>query len=99
MAFFWVTHRTIAYEARAQQVIDEYTDPHDRFHDQLQGLEWLVARSPSIGLAAQKDLPTQHLLYVSKGDAFAKTSDIWLLYSYDDETVTVHGFKVVSEDG
>ena len=94
MPFFWVTHRTITYDKAAQLVLDQFKDPHDRFHDQLMGIEWLLARTPNIGVSAQKDEPTRHVLYVSKGDDLAKTKDVWLLYSYDEEAVTVHGFKV-----
>lgn len=95
MTSLWVTLRTITYEKRAQDVLDQYTDPHDRFHDHIMGIEWLLARSPNVGVPAQKDDPTQLVLLVSKGDEFAQTRDIWLLYSYDDGIVTVHGVNVI----
>ncbi len=96
MAHLWVTHRTIIYEKQAQNVLDQYTDPHDRFHDQIMGIEWLLSRSPNVGVPAQKDEPTQFVLLVSKGDKLAQTNDIWLLYSYDDGIVTVHGINVIN---
>ncbi len=95
MTSLWVTLRTIAYEKNAQDVLDQFTDPHDRFHDQIMGIEWFLARTPSVGIPAQKDEPTDFLLYVSKGDSMAGTKDIWLLYSYDDGNVTVYGLNVV----
>jgi hypothetical protein len=95
MPFFWVTHRTITYDPLAQAVLDKFTDPHDRFHDQLMGIEWLLARTPNVGVSAQKDKPNENVLFVSKGDELANTKDVWILYSYDLESVTVHGFKVV----
>lgn len=98
MTSFWVTHRTIAYEKPAQDVLDGFTDPHDRFHDQIMGIEWLLARAPNVGVPAQKDDPTHFLLLVTKGDTLAKTKDIWLLYSYNDESVTVHAVKVVVDE-
>ena len=94
MTQFWVTHRTIVYDKRAQEVLDQSTDPHDRLHEQIMGVDWLLARTPNIGVPAQKETPTEFLLLVLAGDPLAGTKEVWLLYSYDDETVTVHGLNV-----
>ncbi len=94
MTTFWVTHRTIVYEKSAQEVLDQFTDPHDRFHDQIMGVEWLLSRTPNIGFPARKEVPAEYLLLVLNGDSLANTKNIWLLYSYDDETVAVHGLNV-----
>lgn len=94
VGFLWATHRQIAYDAPAQAELDKYTNPRDRLHDQLMGIEWLLCRTPQIGLARSKEQPTKFVLYVAKGDDLAKTSDVWLLYSYDDQAVEVHGVRI-----
>lgn len=94
MSSLWSTHRAIAYDAAAQTVVDGFTDPHDRFHDQLMGIEWLISRTPGIGVPATKEDRTKNVLAVFRGDELAKTTDVWFLYSYDDDTVSVHGVKV-----
>lgn len=95
MPFLWITHREVVYEPAARKILDQFTDPHDRFHDQLMGIEWLLARTPWIGVPATKEDRSKNVLYVCQGDDLAGTSDVWLLYSYDDERVTVQGINVV----
>lgn len=90
----WTAYREIHYEALAQAVLEKFEDPHDRFHDQLMGIEWLLCRTPSIGRPKSKDSPEAELLAVWKGNVHIGTNDVWLLYSFDDESVTVHGIKV-----
>ncbi len=94
MPFLWATHRTIVYEAVAQEEIDDFTDPHHRFHDQLMGVEWILARTPEIGTPATPDDRAKNVLLVFQGDELAGTTDLWLLYSYDEGEVIVHGLKV-----
>ena len=96
--FFWPTHRSVLYDHPAQAVLDQYTDPNDRFHHQIMGIEWLLCRTPQIGLPRSKNDITRFVLYVAKGNALAKTFDVWLLYSYDDESVCVHGVHVDGRD-
>lgn len=98
VGFLWATHREIAYDAPAQAVIDAYVDPSARFQDQLMAIEWLLCRTPQIGLPRIAQSPTQFVLHVAKGDALAKTNDVWLLYSYDDQKVIVHGVHIDGRD-
>ena len=95
MVVWWVTNRTISYEPAAQVVLDSFSNPHDRFQDQLMGLEWLLSRTPQVGVPATSDEKERFLLLVSKGDEAAGLGDIWILYSYDENVVTVHGFNLV----
>ena len=95
---FWDTHRTIAYEARAEAELARFTDPHDRFHDQVMGWEWLLARTPTVGKPAQKDEINKFVLLALRGDEMASTHEVWILYSYDAESVTVHALRVTDGD-
>lgn len=94
----WTAYRDIRYDAPAQDVVDSFTDPNDRFQDQLMGIEWLLCRTPGIGRPKQKDEPENNLLAVWKGNSSIGTFDVWVLYSYDDDCVTVHGIKVCNDD-
>ena len=90
----WSGYREIHYEASAQQVVDGFTAPNDRFQEQLMGIEWLLCRTPNIGRPKSKDVPNANLIGVWKGSARSGTFDVWVLYSYDDDCVTIHGMKV-----
>ena len=90
----WSGYREIQYEALAQSVVNGFTNPHDRFQDQLLGIEWLLCRTPSIGRPKSKDSPQTHLIGVWKGSERSGTFDVWVLYSYDDDCVTIHGIMV-----
>ena len=89
--------RTIAYNAPAQSEVDRFVDPDDRFQDQLMAIEWLLCRTPHIGRSRYKENPDEYLVYVVKEDTLAETSEVWILYSFDDDTVTVHGLKVLDD--
>ena len=89
--------RTIVYDDAAQSEIERFTDPHDRFHDQLMAIDWLLCRTPHIGRPRYKEDSNNFLVYVVKKDTLANTSEVWILYSYDDNTVTIHGLKVVDD--
>ena len=73
----WVTYRTVVYEEDAESELQKYTNPQDRFQDQLQGIEWLLARSPKVGRPAKPRLPTKNLIYVAKGNKLSSTNDVY----------------------
>lgn len=90
----WTTYREIHYADAANEILSTFTDPHDRFHDQLNGIEWLLCRTPGVGRPRSKEHPSRYLIAVWKGDNSIGTYDIWVLYSYDDDCVQVHAVKV-----
>jgi hypothetical protein len=98
VTFQWlVNYRTIVFEHPAEAEIGRFADPDHRFHEQLRALEWLLCRTPEVGLPRQKSEPEAFLVHVVKGDDLAKTSDLWILYSYDADEVTVHAMRSLHE--
>lgn len=91
----WVRFRTVVYDGIAQTTLDRQIALGDRTNEQMDGLEWLLSRTPEIGTPRQREKLNEHLLFVSRGDTVARTHDVWLLYSYDDQQVTIHGLKFV----
>jgi hypothetical protein len=86
----WPTYRTVVYDERAQGFIDANTVPGERFEDQWRGAEWLICRAPEKGLPRDKQVPTKFVVLVIAGSAEAGTKELWLLYSFEDNEVTVH---------
>lgn len=88
MATFWQQYRTIILDDCAQLFVDEHFETSNA---QWRGIEWLLARRPESGVPKSKNSPNEHLIYVVPCNETAKTKEVWLLYSFDESSVTVHG--------
>jgi hypothetical protein len=94
---FWQPYRTVVLDGRAQVFIDEHATPGARFAEHWDGIVWLLCRTPEIGRPRNRQVQTQFVIYVSAGSALAGTQDTWILYSYTDDEVIVHGVKMSDE--
>lgn len=90
----WTTYRTVVLEQRAQIFIDSHSKPDSRFEEQWEGVEWLLSRKPDCGLPRHAQEPNKYLLLVIAASALATTAELWVLYSYDDNNVTVHALAI-----
>ena len=86
----WSVYRDVALEPQAQTFVDGAVSDGARFEDQWRGVEWLLARTPEKGTPRYPHEPTKFLIYVFPANQWAKTRELWVLYSYDDDRVTIH---------
>ena len=91
MPNYWQRFRTIVLDPRAQLFVDENSATGARFNEHWDGIVWLLCRTPNISIPRSRQEPKRFLLLVSEGAGFAGTRDVWILYSYDDQEVVVHG--------
>ena len=78
-----------AREVRLQPPVQENIDLVKRdspplYFEAYQGLLWLLARNPEIGIPC-----LDKYIYVQGSDELANTPQIAVLYDYDDKTVTI----------
>ena len=86
----WARRRSIVLDDDAQEFVDSTPSDQNRFGDQWEGLEWLLAHTPEVGKPRSSKQPTEFLLLPILKSEMADTRDIVILYSYDDNTVTIH---------
>jgi hypothetical protein len=91
---FWQPYRTVVLDGRAQDFIDRHATPGARFAEHWDGIVWLLCRTPEIGTARDRHDPTRFVIHVSAGSGLAGTKDVWVLYSFTDDEVIVHGVSV-----
>ena len=79
------TYRQVRWATETEDEIDRAKNcGHSRIEDELQGVEWVLARSPEKGDQVGPDV----YLYVNRR-AVTTASLITLLYSYNDVQVEV----------
>ena len=86
----WFNARTIVLDDKARHFVDQAEKEHARFEDQWRGAEWLLARSPEKGISRDQHYPMEYLVYVIPENSWAKTRELWILYSYDEDRVIIH---------
>ena len=69
-----------------------------RFDDHWRGVEWFLARRPEKGTPRSHQDATKYLVYVFPQNTSAKTRELWVLYSYDDDRVDIHLVRFGAED-
>lgn len=89
----WKTYRTVVRDGPAEAFLRQNAVPGERFDDQWRGIEWLICRTPEIGLPRDKEQAGKFNLLVFAASDVAKTREVWVLYSYEDDEVTVHAIK------
>lgn len=92
----WPTYRTVILDPPAQEFVDAQAVPGTRVDEQWRGAEWLLCRKPDIGLPRHKQAPLDYLVRVVAGNEIAQTKDLWVLYSYNDDTVTIHAMRLAT---
>ena len=81
--------RTVILDPEAEAFVRREESSY-RFRDQWEGIEWHLAHKPDRGLPRFPDEPTKNLIDIFPSNPLANLTGLWVLYSYDDETVTVH---------
>ena len=88
----WPVYRTIFLEPPARKFVEEVKDAQ-RFDEQWRGVDWILARKPESGLPRYLKEPTKYLIYVFPANELARTKELWVLYSYDEDAVTIHAVR------
>jgi hypothetical protein len=80
----WVRLRSIVEESAAKRAADSFMERLHRFEEAWDALKWLLSRNPYIGTAQLGDdgEQTGYWLYVQATDIFAKTPELWIVYSF-----------------
>lgn len=65
-----------------------------RFDDAMDGLEWLLARSPDRGLVLKVDGRDTRIYVQASGDVMG-VPEIWVVYSFDENEVVILNLKAV----
>lgn len=84
--------RTIVEESAAQEAADSFVEQFSRFDEAWEGLKWLLARNPDIGIKQTdaNNQPTGYRLYAQAHDELAGTPEIWVVYSVSDNEVIIY---------
>lgn len=91
----WSLLRTVILDSFAQQFVDRTDANQYRFSDQWDGLVWLLSKTPEIGKPKSGSKPNEHLLLHVLPSEMAGTKSLAVLYSFDDECVTIHAADFV----
>lgn len=94
----WQRLRTIVEETAASQAADSFSDKFTRFDEAWEGLKWLLSRNPEIGYrqtTSKNGHSTGFRLHIQASDEFAKTPEIWVVYTFDDNEVTIYEINAV----
>lgn len=86
----WFNARTVVLDPEAEDFVRGAEAAHPRFEAQWRGADWLLARSPEIGVPRDSREPMKYLVHVVPENSLATTHELWILYSYDADEVTVH---------
>ena len=88
---YWPQLRTIVLDRRSQEFVDREQQQSLRFEDHWRGVEWRLARTPEAGAPRVRSKPDGYLVCVIPANQLAKTRELWILYSYNQDEVQVHG--------
>ena len=76
---------------------DDYEVDLGRFEEAWNGLEWLICRTPEIGVRKVSG-GTTYWLYKQDSDIFAMTPVITILYTFDETQVVVKDIEATEAD-
>jgi hypothetical protein len=79
-------------ESRSLRTDTEYRARFARFDQKWSGLLWLLARNPEpIGSSYRTTVGgTEYLLCGIDGDFAANLPEVWMAYTYSEETLFIH---------
>lgn len=93
--------RGVVQEIKVTERVDELSQTFHRFQEAYEGLEWLLARDCE-NLLKFSQIKTvkgkRHYLYRQAGDPIARTPDIVVLFTYDDNQVNLIGIDAKELD-
>ena len=86
----WFHARTVVETAAAQSAVDGYAGQFNRFEDAFEALKWLLAhRCDDLPSLRRTVGGVEYVLYKQAGDIIANTPDITVVYTFDDDEVTI----------
>jgi len=74
--------------------VDDASKEYNRFNEAFDALQWLLARTPKIGVSKKVD-DVEWRLYAQSGDPLAGTPSIWVLYKCNKTQVTICAIQVI----
>ncbi len=90
----WFYAREIIEDLEAQEAADQFRVQFDRFEDAFEALKWLLARKCDEIEALRRSVDgVEYHLYRQASDPIAGTPEIVVLYTYDDDQVTIIGLN------
>jgi len=90
----WKTLRTVVHELDVSALVDNLKELYPRFEEVWDGIEWILARTPDLKGSARREGLDNIRTYVFAGDELAATPDVWVVYKFDDNEVTILGVTV-----
>jgi len=94
VSYEWGVHRTVILEDVAEEALDILCQKFEKFDVAYEALEWLLSRNPRLGKKKEID-EERWFLYVQGADILANTPEIWVIYQYDDNEVTIYNLHAV----
>lgn len=92
----WQVLRSVIQNNDVSRQVDQNADAFNRFNEAWQALEWLLARTPDIGIQ-NTEHEGKYWLYVQAGDSLAGTPEISVVYSFTSSEVTLYSIRVVAQ--
>lgn len=92
----WERTRTVILSKKAQAFVDENMNSAPRFRDiweSGEGIEWLLARKPTMGMPRGPRESAEYWLYSIASNEIAQTRPMAILYSFNDNFVTIHAVR------
>lgn len=98
MSDIWSSARTVIEEPQATLSIEKLSEKHARFSDQWVGLTWLIARKPGdIGL--HKKIGNNRFYLTNRsGNKAYDLVEIAVVYTFDEDAVTIYGVEAWESD-
>jgi hypothetical protein len=88
----WEVLRTVVEELDVADQVDLLSEKHARFSQAWDGIKWILARTPDLPGAFRKLGATQNYRLISfAGSDLADTPDIWVVYRFTENEVTLLG--------
>lgn len=86
----WRSHRTIIEERGVSDAADQFRRKYNRFDEAFEALTWVLARKGGDVASVTKDVnAVDYHLYRQAGDPLARTPDIVVLFTCDDDEVNL----------
>ena len=86
--------RTIVLDPQADEEAQRARKVFSRFDQAMDGLEWLLARSPDRGMTLRIPGKDARIYVQSSGDLTGVPS-LWVAYSFDEDQVVIMALRAV----
>ena len=89
----WQGFRSVAQEAVVSDQYNAALAKWPRLDEAWRGLEWLLARAAPESGRARQEAGELFRVYKQEGDFLAKTPSILIVFTFDNECVTIHDVR------